>query len=276
MGRTVSFDHMSIKQASFTLENQVLCTGKNKKIFFYDLTKSNSEFIKGFFGRNEKYFESFDIQRTSSNPLIAFSGFEGYIPLVSAKSKHLVGQLKTNSPAQCLTFDGHEQHLWSVGTDNILKYWDLRMQRCAIKTNDIGTMKTTAIAGSLNNDLLVTGSVIGMINLYYFEKSNLAITKNPLSTQNKMQQIFNKSFLNLNSSINTIRIAKDGQLLLFSSKTKSDSLRLMDLSSMTVFTNWPTSITPLGEVQSADLSPRSELLAIGNTSGKIIIYKICR
>ena len=46
------------------------------------------------------------------------------------------------------------------------------------------------------------------------------------------------------------------------------------LPSLTVFSNWPTSGTPLGHVTSIDFSAQSEYVAIGNTRGRVLLYHL--
>lgn len=72
-----------------------------------------------------------------------------------------------------------------------------------------------------------------------------------------------------------------------SSPVKKDQLRLVSytyingriliifqvhVSSQSVFSNWPTSSTPLGKVTATAFSHGSEYLAIGNTRGRVLLY----
>jgi U3 small nucleolar RNA-associated protein 18 len=41
-----------------------------------------------------------------------------------------------------------------------------------------------------------------------------------------------------------------------------------------VFSNWPTSKTPLKYVWSMDFSPKSRYMAIGNDHGKCLLYRL--
>jgi hypothetical protein len=52
-------------------------------------------------------------------------------------------------------------------------------------------------------------------------------------------------------------------------QAKKEALRVVHVASGTVFPNWPTSGTPLHHVYSADISPSSSALAIGNDRGKV-------
>jgi U3 small nucleolar RNA-associated protein 18 len=55
---------------------------------------------------------------------------------------------------------------------------------------------------------------------------------------------------------------------------KKDAMRLVHLPSATVFSNWPTSRSPLQFVTSLAFSPHSGFLAIGNARGRVLLYRM--
>ena len=57
-----------------------------------------------------------------------------------------------------------------------------------------------------------------------------------------------------------------------SQHTNSD--HQIHMPSLTAFSNWPTSSTPLGHVTSVDFSSGSEYVAIGNTRGRVLLYHL--
>ena len=69
-------------------------------------------------------------------------------------------------------------------------------------------------------------------------------------------------------------LSGNAQILAMASKQKKDSLRLVHSSSMTVFSNWPTSRTPLGFVHSLAFSPHGGFLAVGNAKGRVLMYRM--
>jgi U3 small nucleolar RNA-associated protein 18 len=46
------------------------------------------------------------------------------------------------------------------------------------------------------------------------------------------------------------------------------------MESGTVFSNWPTSKSPMNYVFSLDFSPTSGFLALGNDKGKVLLYRL--
>jgi U3 small nucleolar RNA-associated protein 18 len=58
------------------------------------------------------------------------------------------------------------------------------------------------------------------------------------------------------------------------SKMKKDALRLVHTASLTTFSNWPTSRSPLGHVHSMAFSPHAGFFAVGNDKGKVLLYRM--
>ena len=97
---------------------------------------------------------------------------------------------------------------------------------------------------------------------------------------------------NLTTSITSLRFNHDSQLLAIASSAKKDQMRMVcasspilslpiiltllqiHLPSLTAFSNWPTSGTPLGHVTSIDFSTGSEYVAIGNSRGRALLYHL--
>jgi U3 small nucleolar RNA-associated protein 18 len=64
------------------------------------------------------------------------------------------------------------------------------------------------------------------------------------------------------------------QGLVFASNAKKDQLRVAQLPSGHVYTNWPTQRTPLGQVSCVDVSPNGGYMAVGNHRGKALLFKL--
>lgn len=142
------------------------------------------------------------------------------------------------------------------------------------KWKDVGGVGITSIqvgGGTSSNHLIATrnehirrnrwlavGSSSGYVNLYNrFDGNKLVASLDHLTT-----------------TISTLAFSPDGQILCMASRAIKDALRLVHLPSCTVFTNWPTSGTPLGKVTCASFSPGNEMLAVGNEQGKVKLWKL--
>lgn len=78
----------------------------------------------------------------------------------------------------------------------------------------------------------------------------------------------------LTTTISSLEFSPDGQILCMASRAIKDALRLVHLPTCTVFSNWPTSGTPLGKVTSVAFSPRGEMLVVGNEQGKARLWRL--
>lgn len=92
-----------------------MAAGRRKGFFIYDLAASRVEKVQGILGRGEKSFESFATDPSSSNPLVAFLGNEGCVPLVSLKSRQSVATLKMNGTVRTAAFTASGQELLTAG-----------------------------------------------------------------------------------------------------------------------------------------------------------------
>ncbi|KAK5990642.1 putative U3 small nucleolar RNA-associated protein 18 [Cladobotryum mycophilum] len=119
---------------------------------------------------------------------------------------------------------------------------------------------------------VAVGSNTGITNIYdrnemlISDKDNkLAIKETPTPT---------RVFEQIVTPITVLTFSPDGQLLAFGSREKKDALRLAHLPSCTVYRNWPTAQTPLGRITAVAFGGGSNLLAVGNDTGKIRLWEI--
>ena len=109
---------------------------------------------------------------------------------------------------------------------------------------------------------MAVGAESGVVNIYSEHESFLN-NKDPL-----------KSVMNLKTSADLVRFNHDGQILAMSSRREKQSFKMLHVPTQTVFSNWPTSNTPINYAWSMDFSPESRFIAIGNDKGKCLLYRI--
>jgi U3 small nucleolar RNA-associated protein 18 len=140
-----------------------------------------------------------------------------------------------------------------------LHSWDVNSRRCVERfSNNDGTI-TGSLASSSKH--VAVGAESGVVNLYS-EHFN-GREKTPL-----------KSIMNLHTSAESLQFNHDGQILAMSTRQEQHGLKLLHVPSRTVFSNWPTSKTPLKYVWSMAFSPQSRFLAMGNEKGKCLLYRL--
>ncbi|KAK4603647.1 hypothetical protein RGQ29_012240 [Quercus rubra] len=259
--QSIFLDDCPIRKASFLPDgSQVIVAGRRKFFYSFDLVKAKVDKIGPLVGREEKSLEVFEVSPDSST--IAFVGNEGYILLVSTKTKELIGTLKMNGTARSLAFADDGQQLLSSGGDGQVYHWDLRTRACFHKAVDAGCINSTSLSTSPNGKLFAAGSDSGIVNVYNREEF-LGGKRKPI-----------KTIENLTTKVDFLKFNNDAQILAISSSMKKNSLKLIHVPSFTVFSNWPPLKKSLQYPLCLDFSPGGGFMAMGNAGGKVLLYKL--
>lgn len=259
--QSIFLEDCPIRKASFLPDgSQVILSGRRKFFYSFDLVKATVDRIGPLVGREEKSLEAFEVSPDSQ--MIAFTGNEGYILLVSTKTKQLVGTLKMNGTIRSLAFAEDGQQLLSGGGDGQVYHWDLRTMTCMHKGVDEGCINGTALCTSPGGTHFAAGSDSGIVNIYNREEF-LGGKRKPV-----------KSIENLTTKVDYMKFNHDSQILAICSSLKKSSLKLIHIPSYSVFSNWPPSNTTLHYPRCIDFSPGGGFMAVGNASGKVLLYKL--
>lgn len=236
-------------------------SGRRPFFYVYDAVAGKLELVPRIIGREEKSLETFFA--SPDGKTVAFCGNDGYVILFDAARKQWIADLKMNGSVRAISFSKDGEQVLGSGSDGDVYRWDLRTRRCIERfSNQDGTISSFVAASSRH---LAVGAESGVVNLYSeYETSSKAVShRQPI-----------KSIMNLRTSADMLRFNTDGQLLAMSSKREKNSLKLLHVPTATVYSNWPTSKTPLNYVWSTDFSPESKFLAVGNDQGKCLLYRL--
>ena len=259
--QSIFLEDCPIRKASFLPDgSQVIISGRRKFFYSLDLVKAKVDKIGPLVGREEKSLEVFEVSPDSST--VAFIGNEGYILLVSTKTKELIGTLKMNGTVRSLAFADDGQQLLSSGGDGQVYHWDLRTRTCIHKAVDEGCINGTALCTSPNGALFAAGSDSGIVNIYNRQEF-LGGKKKPL-----------KAIENLTTKVDFLKFNHDAQILAICSRMKKSSLKLIHVPSFTIFSNWPPPKKNLQYPSCLDFSPEGGYMAVGNAAGKVLLYKL--
>ncbi|XP_010274110.1 PREDICTED: U3 small nucleolar RNA-associated protein 18 homolog [Nelumbo nucifera] len=259
--QSIFLEDCPIRKACFLPDgSQVIAGGRRKFFYSFDLVKAKVDKIGPLTGREEKSLEVFEVSPDSST--IAFVGNEGYILLVSSKTKDLIGTLKMNGTARSLAFANDGKHLLSSGGDGHVYHWDLRTRRCFHKAVDDGCINGTALCTSPDGSLFAAGSDSGIVNIYNREDF-LGGKRKPIKTVE-----------NLTTKVDFLKFNHDAQILAVCSNMQKNSLKLLHIPSFTVFSNWPPANRVLEYPRCLDFSPGGGFMALGNAAGKVFLYKL--
>ena len=269
--QSIFFEDMPVHTAQFLDRGaKVFCSGRRSFFYCMDLETSKMEKVSKIFGREEKSFESFIGSNASDT--VAFLGQDGSLPLVSVSSRQLIDTLKMNGTVRAGAFSSDGMHLYTGGGDGIIHVWDMRMRRCMRQFYDEGSLgaSSLAVTGTSSSSMLASGSKSGIVNIYQDVARNM-----PLQASigaETLQPV--KTLTHLTTVVDSMAFSKDGQLLVMASRMKRDALRLIHVPTMTAFSNWPTSKSPIHYVHSVACSPSTGYLAIGNARGRIVLYRL--
>lgn len=146
----------------------------------------------------------------------------------------------------------------------------MRTRRCVSRHNDNGSIHGTCINISHNNNTLAVGSDSGVVNLY--NTQHILNYDHHDNNDNNITPI--KSFLNLTTPIDGLIFNHDDNILSMFSRRKKDCMKLIHVPTLTTFTNWPTTQTPLHYVSAASFSNHSGYMSIGNARGRVLLYRL--
>lgn len=250
-----------VVKASFLPDgSEVILSGRRKFFYSFDLVNASVSKIGPLTGREEKSLESFEISPDSRT--IAFVGNEGYILLISAKTKQLIGTLKMNGSVRSLAFADGGNQLLSSGGDGHVYHWDLGTRKCIHKAMDDGSLGGISLCTSRDSSLFATGSTSGIVNVYKRDDF-LGGKRKPL-----------KTIENLTTDVGEMKFNHDAQILAITSRMERNGMRLVHVPSFSVFQNWPGPRFSLNYPRCLDFSPGSGFLSVGHAGGKVLLYKL--
>ncbi|KAI3405086.2 UTP18 [Candida oxycetoniae] len=253
-------------------KNVVYAAGRRKYMNKINLTTGEVEKISRMYGHEQvqKSFESFRI--SSSGQYIGMIGNSGWFNLINGVTGQWIKGFKIEGTVVDFDFSQDETFVVVVNTGGDV--WEFALSgtltsksesKIIRKWQDEGGVGITKVkmGGRKNSRWLAIGSNNGIVNLYDRNEFTGDAQPKPF-----------KTIGNLVTSISSLVFNTDGQLLAIASRAKRDAFKLVHLPTGSVYSNWPTSGTPLGKVTSVTFSPNNEILAVGNEAGKVTLWRL--
>lgn len=253
-------------------QNLVFAAGRRRYMNKWNLTSGSVEKISRMYG-HEKYQRSMEHFKISpKGTYIGMTGGSGWCNLLNGSSGQWVNGFKIDGTIVDIEFSYDESFIVAINSAGEIWEFALSEKTADGKTqnevirrwnDDSGIGITKIRLGGPKSRWLAVGTNNGVVNVY--DRSNFTPDKNPKPI---------KSVENLVTTISTLQFSSDGQILCIASRAKRDSLRLVHIPTCSVYSNWPTSGTPLGRVTAVAFSPNNEVLAIGNEGGKVTLWRL--
>ncbi|EKX37648.1 hypothetical protein GUITHDRAFT_77909 [Guillardia theta CCMP2712] len=267
--QSVYFEDLPITSAEFSADgDEVFVSGRRKHFYVYNLAAAQIEKVEGVLGHHDRVLGQFCV--SPDNKLISILSTCGGVQILSRKTKQKIGDLKMNCDVNCCAYSPDGCYLYTAGDSPIVYQWDMRTRRCVRKIEDEGSLKISSLAVTGDGGLLACGSQNGVVNTYDVR----GFHGHDPDAYGVIHPATRKSVMNLTTSISQLRFSPDGQALAMASHVKKEGLKILHVSSNSVFSNWPTSSTPLHYVSSVDFSANNRFLAIGNDRGKVLLYRL--
>lgn len=291
---SVQIKQVDVRQAEFLYPkgDKVVFGGRRKYFHSWDLPSGVVDKVTQVLGHR---LEHKTMERFKLSPCGRYMGIiastkkgGGIINVVS------VGSMQWIAAARLASRNGIADFAWwstgegmtILGKDGQVGEYSMESKRFLGIWHDDGCVGGIVIALGghqgpieLGDDRWVAvGSNSGITNIY--DRSELLATPQKNATADEEASIIKerptptRTFEQLITPITTISFSLDGQLMAFASQHKKDALRLVHLPSCTVYRNWPTEQTPLGRITAVAFNRESNVLAVGNQSGKIRLWDI--
>ncbi|CAH1233883.1 UTP18 [Branchiostoma lanceolatum] len=260
--QTLHLQKFPIRTARFsTCGREVVLASATRWFFVYDMIAGKVIKIPKIRGVDNASLPRFEI--SPDGKFLLFLGKNGFMHLLSAKTKECVSSLKMNSDVSAATFSRDSRHLYSVGDAGEVYVWDVGTRDCIHKFVDDGCTHATTISLSHNSKYLATGSQSGVVNIYDAQHAAASSYPKPL-----------KALLNLTTPVTQTCFNHSGEVMAMCSSEVFKAARLVHLPTLSVFSNFPEADSTVKCVQCLDFSPHSGYLAMGNNQGRALLYRI--
>ena len=194
---------------------------------------------------------------------LAVTGRFGEIFLLDAKTREYRRTIQQKHDCPSLAFTPDSRYLFCHSIDVEVSIYDMEEGRIVHVFMDDGCVNGSAIAISPNGQYLATGNKQGIVNLYILDK--VMKDKFPFAE---------KSFTNLTTSISTLTFNPSSEILLMASTDVDNAVKMVHISSGTIFRNFPIQNSNFGQVKSVAFSPGGGYLALGNLKSKVSLLRL--
>lgn len=262
---------------------KIFFSGRRRYFHVWDLPSGTIEAVTQIYGQKEeqKTMERFKLSPCGRYMALVGSSRKGggIINILDASTTQWVASVRIEGANGVADFAwwSNGEGLTAIGKGGEVAEWSVESRSYVARWIDDGHAPTVLTLGgsngpkSLGGDRwVVIGSQSGIVNIY--DRRTFVSDKNEVSVPERPQP--KKSFDQFTTPTSNLEISPDGQLLAFSSNGKKDALRLVHLPSCTVYRNWPTDKTPLGRVTAVAFGRQSDMIAVGNKSGKVRMWEI--
>lgn len=267
LNQTLNTLDMPIFSAKFISNEEIIISGRRKHYFIYDIPKAKLERYDGHLATTSYNITSLEKCFVGNNSY-AFGDDKGNVFLYDSINKRFKYDIKIQGTVNSLCFDKNGLNVYIVGDQSDIYLFDIRKYRsCINKVSDYGNFYTNYMEISNDNNYLATGSKNGFVNIYSVDDIRLL----PNDAE-EMKPI--KIIDNLTTSCEFLKFNRESSILGMCSKWKKHALKLVNLSTMTVYSNFPSYKDNIKYPFCFDFNSEDKYLSIGNDEGNALLFKI--
>ncbi|CAK6984509.1 U3 small nucleolar RNA-associated protein 18 homolog [Scomber scombrus] len=262
--QSVHLDRFPIHRAQFSRDGDMLIATslKNKMFYLYDMMEGRVTPVHTVRGLNEARVKEFSV--CPDGGALLLTGTSGYLHLLTLKTKEVVRSMKINGNVSGVAFSNDGSKVFANSEEGEVYVWDMRSSRCVNRFTDDGCVRGTSIAASPNGRYLACGSQSGVVNLYTQDSCLNSANPKPV-----------KAVMNLLTSATSLTFNPTSEILAIASRAEDEAVRLLHLSSLSVFSNFPVSKRKIvHRTFCIDFSPHSGFFALANNKGHAPLYRL--
>jgi len=267
------FPNFPVKEAVFTPDGRhVLMAGNSYKMQCLDVERGEAREVTHMCAQpNRRVFgltvgpNQSDRPGSVASRLYSVLADSGTVHVCDLATRQPVRTLRMSMNGVAAAFSPEHDTLFTADEDCNIYEWDLSKGSCVQKSKDSFAVKITCLescrsSGRAPSSLLAVGTTTGYVDL--FDTSS-----RPLRTPVK-------SIGNLTTRIKLARFNSTGEILALASDEMRDAVKLVHTGTKHVFANWPTQTTPFGRVTALDFSRQEGFLAVGNETGRVLLFRL--
>lgn len=262
--QSIHLERFPVHKAQFSRDgSSVIATSlKNKMFYLYDMMEGRVTPVHTVRGLNEDRVKEFSV--CPEGGALLLTGTNGYLHLLTLKTKEVVRSLKINGDVIGVAFSPDGSKVFANSEDGEVYLWDLRSSRCVSRFPDEGAVRSTSIAASQNGQYLACGSQSGVVNIYSQEACLNSSNPKPL-----------RAVMNLLTSATSLAFNPSSEILAIASRAEDEAVRLVHMSSLSVFSNFPVSKRKVAYRTSClDFSPNSGFFSLANNKGHAPLFRL--
>ncbi|KAM9780248.1 U3 small nucleolar RNA-associated protein 18 homolog [Neosynchiropus ocellatus] len=262
--QSVHLDRFPVFKARFSRDGEsVIATSlRNKMFYMYDMMAGQVSPVNAIRGLNEARVKDFTV--CPQGGTLLFTGTNGYLHLVTLKTKEVVRSVKVNGTAVGVAFNQDGTKFFTSSEEGEVFVWDVRGGPCVNRFTDDGCVKATSMAASPDGRHLACGSQSGVVNIYSQEDCLTSSSPEPL-----------KAVMNLLTPATSLAFNPSSEILAIASGAENDAVRLVHVPSLSVFSNFPMSRSKVVyRVNALDFSPHSGFFSLANNKGHAPLYRL--